>query len=277
MTKIIFSRKGFDSTYGKGASALMPNGDMISFPIPVDNKKYPHEKGIPYSKAAYQNKSYQQWMQELELPHYDLCHLDPDLISSAYPRPEGWNGIFGQAGAAAKHLKNQKVGVGDIFLFFGSFKRTCIQAGKLKFTDAPEQHMLFGFLKVGAVYEQEDFHKIQHIYGEHPHLQNHRTETISYVNNTVYVANRKEDYGIFNYNKTLVLTREGFSKSFWELPSFFYDERIGITYHKAEKYEKLNEKMVFKTVGRGQEFVVDEHPKVTAWAENLLANTNTIE
>jgi hypothetical protein len=277
MPKIIFSRKGFDSTYGKGASAIMPNGDLISFPIPVNNEKYPHEKGIPYTEVFYQNKSYQEWMQELGLPHYDFCHLDPDLIHSAYPRKTGWNGIFGQAGAAAKHLKNQGVSVGDIFLFFGSFQKTYKKGIRIHFYKEAEQHILFGFLKVGAIYEQEDFYQIQHIFGEHPHLQNHKSETASYVNNTVYVAKNKKDYGVFQFNRNLVLTRDGFSKSFWELPAFFYDEQVGITYHKVEKYEKLNDKMIFKTVGRGQEFVVDEHPKVTEWAENLIATSNKIE
>ena len=36
---------------------------------------------------------------------------------------EGWQPLFGQDSAAETHLRNQGVGTGDIFLFFGLFRR----------------------------------------------------------------------------------------------------------------------------------------------------------
>ena len=36
--KIILSRKGFDSQNGKAPSPIMPNGDLISMPIPTEDK-----------------------------------------------------------------------------------------------------------------------------------------------------------------------------------------------------------------------------------------------
>ena len=36
--KIILSRKGFDSQNGKTPSPIMPNGDLISMPIPSGDK-----------------------------------------------------------------------------------------------------------------------------------------------------------------------------------------------------------------------------------------------
>ena len=36
--KVILSRKGFDSVNGKMPSAIMPNGDVVSFPIPSGDK-----------------------------------------------------------------------------------------------------------------------------------------------------------------------------------------------------------------------------------------------
>ena len=37
--KVIFSRKGFDSSYGGFPSIILPDGQMISFPIPEKGKK----------------------------------------------------------------------------------------------------------------------------------------------------------------------------------------------------------------------------------------------
>lgn len=54
-----------------------------------------------------------------------LAHLDPDLRRDALPtRPNGWRPAFGQSGAAAGHLFNQEVGIGDLFMFFGWFRKT---------------------------------------------------------------------------------------------------------------------------------------------------------
>jgi hypothetical protein len=288
MTKIIFSRKGFDSTYGKGASAIMPNGDLISFPIPVNNEKKKDknrkdEKGIPYSEVFYQNKSYADWMLELKLPEYKLCHLDPDLIQSAYPRKQGWHGVFGQSGSAAGHLRNKdnRIRKGDIFLFFGSFKRTYLTNEKLVFERDHERHIIFGFLRVGEVYF-DDFDVIRDIYDYHPHLQNSEETVSSYNNNAIFVATKKEDYGVFKYNENLVLTKEGFPKSFWELPSFFHDSKIPMTYHNVENYEKRNGKTFLQSASQGQEFVVkdkkgQDSKDIIEWAENLVASSGKIE
>ena len=37
-------------------------------------------------------------------------------------RPPDWRPAFGQVGAAQKHLEQQGVSVGDVFLFFGWFR-----------------------------------------------------------------------------------------------------------------------------------------------------------
>ena len=35
--KIVLSRKGFDSQYGKQASPILPDGTLLSFPIPSED------------------------------------------------------------------------------------------------------------------------------------------------------------------------------------------------------------------------------------------------
>ena len=55
------------------------------------------------------------------------AHLDPDLNFGSIPRPENWKPLFGQAGAAERHLQNQGVKAGDVFVFFGWFRQVELQ------------------------------------------------------------------------------------------------------------------------------------------------------
>jgi len=52
------------------------------------------------------------------------AHLDPDLDAASRRREPGWRPLLGQHGAAQSHLCNESVGPGDLFLFFGLFRRT---------------------------------------------------------------------------------------------------------------------------------------------------------
>ncbi|WP_231480625.1 hypothetical protein [Thiomonas sp. FB-Cd] len=59
---------------------------------------------------------------------------------------------MGQTGAAQSHLAHQGVGVGDVFLFFGWFRRAESVAGCWRYApDAPDLHVLFGWLEVDEV------------------------------------------------------------------------------------------------------------------------------
>ncbi len=63
---------------------------------------------------------------------HEFAHLDPDLRPEALAsRPKDWRPAFGQSSAAATLLINQGVGVGDLFIFFGWFRRTIKVNGKL--------------------------------------------------------------------------------------------------------------------------------------------------
>ena len=43
-------------------------------------------------------------------------------------------------------------------------------------------------------------------------------------------------YGMFNYSKELVLTKEGYSRSHWELPKCLIGKNI--SYHKESNYNE---------------------------------------
>ena len=111
--KIILSRKGFDSANGGMPSPILPDGSLLSLPIPFD------EESLKYADLFFGDKSYQEIIRELK-PGFnkEKCHLDPDLYPKIMNnRHEMWNACFGQSHAAQTHLENNKVDAGDIFLF----------------------------------------------------------------------------------------------------------------------------------------------------------------
>ena len=74
----------------------------------------------------------------------DTCHNDPNLLT----------GQFGQVGAAQTHLENNKVGIGDLFLFWGWFRETKKIKNKILFDKRdPGHYRLFGWFQIGKVIE----------------------------------------------------------------------------------------------------------------------------
>jgi len=273
--KIIFSRKGFDQEYGKHASPILPDGQLVSFPIPKKKDSF----GIPYSSIYYTNdRSVDLLIRELgvDLKGVKECHHDPDLLKDARERRylDEWKPVFGQSGAAEQHLRNENVKQGDLFLFFGSYKRTYLDHGALQFERDCERHILFGYLHIGEIVKIDMEHNKNHpIYRwahDHPHIQN------QYHPNSLYIASEGFDgipgAGVFNYHSDLVLTKDGCSKSLWELPWFFHPMYgTKISRHKdPSRFKIINERLTFQTVGQGQDFVVDGPKEVWDWAVNLI-------
>ncbi len=261
--KIIISRKGFDAQNGKTASPIMPDGTMLSLPIP----QFTDEDS--FEDFNYNGKSYLEIWDDLKPNHDDepYCHLDPDLRMDAKGETvEDWMPVFGQAEVAARHLENQGVEIGDIFMFFGWFRKTEEVDGKLRYVkDAPNVHALFGFLQVGYIAKEDELED----YWWHPHA-NYGGGT-----NTMYVASEKliingRDMGIpgagtFKYSDKLVLTMPGMPKSMWKLPDFF--RNVNISYHTKDSFKPEG---YFQSARKGQEFVVSESPKVTKWAKDII-------
>jgi hypothetical protein len=147
------------------------------------------------------------------------CHVDPDIFESVLPRKVGWKACFGQIAAAQCHWRNQCVGVGDVFLFFGWFQKTKAAKDCIAFdAEAQHQHIIFGYLQIGQVIHQDDDVEIPDWMRAHPHF-GYDDST-----NTIYVAREKLSWnekcpgaGTFSFHKELVLTKEGlqFSRSQW--------------------------------------------------------------
>lgn len=262
--KIIISRKGFDWSNGHTPSPVMPDGTLLSMPIP----SYDYDT---LSELHYKTKSYASIMEELkpsERFRGMSVHLDPDIRRNNRDKlPEGWVPAFGQIDTAQRHLENQGVKEGDLFLFFGWFGLTQEKNGQLKYISAQKDlHIIWGYLQIGKIVKGNECEE----YYWHPHSG-------FCGNNTIYAASEKliidrvdtglPGAGCLKYSKDVVLTKEGETRSRWLLPDFF--KEVDISFHTKDCFKPEG---YFQTVRIGQEFVVSEDDRVTNWAKNLIVN-----
>lgn len=216
-------------------------------------------------------------------------HLDPDLDATVRPRRPGWRPCFGQTGAAQAHLENRCVGIGDLFLFFGWFREVESLEGRWRYLpDAPDIHCLFGWLQAGSIYHLDDGDEAPIWAREHPHVRNADRYRSSRSRNTLYVSSdllkiptctgSLPGGGIFpRYFPALRLTAPERSRSVWRLPDCFEPrpETPILSYHaSAKRWSRDAEGILLKTVGRGQEFVLDcdSYPGVLDWLTEVFAS-----
>ncbi len=260
--KIILSRKGFDSSYGGQPSPILPDNTLLSLPIPakIDNIKFTDLKhnGCTYYDIIKQLKP------KTKIKTGYNSHLDPDIRHETLKRHKNWKGLFGQVKSAQRHLENQGVKKGDLFLFFGWFKQTEFIGNTLRYVkNAPDVHVIFGYLQIGDIYKTNQFPEYA---AYHPHVYRNNVK-----NNCIYEASeqlsfnrKKAGYGTFNYNPYLVLTKPGFTRSRWELPYFF--KNVKISYHSNKSFKND----YFDSAKIGQEFVIEESNEITNWAMSLF-------
>lgn len=284
--KLILSRKGFDSSAGGVPSPILPDGRLLSLPIPDGNS------AITYGDITCDGTALGTLVPQLtggRLQARNGAHIDPDLVHDSLPRGPGWRPIFGQMGQAQGHLRNNKVGPGDLFLFFGLFRRVDMRHGAYKWTaNARPIHAIWGWLQVEEVLPVEDARARGYTWAEyHPHFCLHAK-----TNNVVYLAGRRlhvdgaeaplPGAGVFHhYSPTRQLTaRHANRPSLWELPGWFHPghERPPLTYHAdMQRWNRQGERTELRAAARGQEFVLDcqEYPEAAEWARGLIGDAGT--
>lgn len=258
--KVIISRKGFDWANGGTPSPVLPDGTMVSFPIPSDDDDCYYElsiNGMTYDEIWRQIKPKARF--------YDVnCHLDPDIRRGIRPVPEDWVPAFGQVDNAQAHLDNQGVAIGDLFLFFGWFRQTEEKNGTLRYIPkAKDAHMLYGYLQIGKIARDKDLGR----YRWHPHGWPGGDDTIYEASEKLVIDGVDTGLpgaGVLRYSPEVVLTKAGETRSRWELPDFF--KEVSISYHNKDSFRNG----YFQTVRIGQEFVVSEDLRVTDWAKNII-------
>lgn len=277
--KIILSRKGFDSAAGGVASPILPDGRMISLPIPDRSST------IRYAEITVHSLSLGGVVEQLtrgeKKAHY-FAHLDPDLVADAIPRAPRWRPVFGQSGGEQSVLAREGVGPGDLFLFFGWFAEVQLMDGAMSFRKgAPNLHVVWGWMQVDSVV-QIATGIVPGWAAYHPHVASPQGRR----NNTLYVARECLTLNGVNtelpgagvmphYDEKLRLTKPGATRSIWSLPGWFAPgvDRPALGYHSdPSRWASDDDRVILRTVGRGQEFVLDTdyYPEALDWVRSIL-------
>jgi hypothetical protein len=284
--RIILSRKGFDSSYGGVASPILDDDTLLSLPIPSPSR-------ITYDELSAGGIQLGRVVADLtdgSITGSCHAHLDPDLDAGMYhTRLPGWRPIFGQVDAAEAHLEGRGVTPGDVFLFFGWFRKTNTVGEEYRFVrDAPNLHVIYGWLQVGEIVRanQKPSCALQWAREYHPHFYGDYR-----ANNTVYIASDRlgiggvacglDGGGVFKkFHEDLRLTApEARRRSRWLLPKWFYprDKQVPLSYHSnMRRWELHDDYTVLNSVARGQEFVLDadQYPEAIGWMRDIVAHAH---
>lgn len=274
--RVILSRKGFDSQWGGYASPILPDGRMISLPIPDRDSpiRYADLPLPPFGSYLDVMRGLKETIRhgpDRRIPGpADECHLDPDIRAEVLPRHADWRPVFGQAGSARQHLTHHGIGPGDLFLFFGWFRITRLKAGRVVFdpSDHEGRHIVYGYLQIGEVVPLGPGDPDPDWMGPHPHRaasrRMNKTNTAYVGRDTLSWDPARPGAGAFSFNESLVLTRAGFSRSRWALPESLRE--IGLSFHSRESWRSD----CFQSAAIGQEFVFDAHPAAEIWARGII-------
>lgn len=265
--KVILSRKGFDSANGAMPSPILPDGTLLSMPIPS-------EDGITYSDIVWQGKRYVDIIKELNpkspIVENSRCHLDPDLRESSYPRASGWLPAYGQTGASLTELRKNCVTLGDLFLFFGWFRQTVLIDGKLKYKrQSKDLHVIFGYLQVGHIFEKYEDLPDWLKYHPHANFQKYQKAWESHQN-AIFIPTNKlslnencSGSGVFDFSAAVTLTKQGYSRTRWEFPNNMRGIEIS---HNPKGWKKD----YFQSSPIGQEFVFNCNNAVIDWLKPMF-------
>ncbi len=274
MVNIIISRKGFDSTAGGCASPILPDGkNMVSIPIP---DRHFREWRYEELKEQSTGRCYLDIINDLRPKSascMDFCHLDPD-INPALHKGENWTPVFGQVGTAETILEKNDIGIGDIFLYFGWFRGTVIDDGKIRyavkrdnldFFHTADIHAIFGRLEIKEIVRDTSEMKVR--FPRHPHVDDHYTSNPS-KNNTMYIGDRRTTK-VFGFDEKRVLTKLDCSRSKWD------GEKLPWMMKELDSMNKTpiisDNTICFR--GRWQELVIrDASDECIDWAEEISKN-----
>ncbi len=300
--RIILSRKGADATWG-GRPSLRVGDELISLPIPESASRAAAAAiagvGVRYRDLPPHPRvgALHTHLRGIDADHY--VHLDPDLRPALRPelrpnpRPELLHkstpldrqtarveGLFGQVGAAERHLRNQAVGPGDLFLFFGWFRESELCNDKQREAKwqriGPDEHCLWGWLQIEESYPVTSAAAAAALpwAAHHPHVAHwdryDRHNRLYRARERLSFAPALPGAGVFRWHPGLTLTarctddaRAGTSaggrRSDWCLPNFF--RRTGLTYNQVDgpRCREDSGRVHLRSAPIGQEFVLPAH------------------
>lgn len=283
MKKVVFSRKGFDSSTGGIPNIIFPDGTLYMIPIPSK------ESPISYSSLHffYEGDPIQKILNDLTeqtittrgckyfCDFFDpkfRCHVDPMIIKSSH-----FTGIaFGQINASAAHLEKQGVGEGDVFLFFSWFRKVVKEGDRWVYSDEyPDIHLIWGAMEVGEIIKIDESTKSKVIKkysflekNKHPHL---------YLQGDPNIIFLSRKWKVFKFNESLILTNLNpyRSRSVWKLPLIF-NHPEAFSYIKKENFSVSGDHVIVEVPGRGQEFVLDLEKVDLAERDKIVKHVNKL-
>lgn len=272
MTKVILSRKGFDSSSGRNASPVYVN-KFFPFQIPRAGSD------VFYKDLQFHDgRSYLDVMKDLRITHYSECHLDPDLYKPIMKhRSLNWRPIFGQTGIPEATLRNEEVSKGDLFLFYGWYKHLYEENGRFYYERNDRGfHAIFGYLEVEEVFRLDKENVTIPLFAtEHDHVryrQDFPEVSSLYVGRDRFLHDKnKPGAGLFYFDEELKLTRPNESISRWRLPRCFRKAQDCFKHKITEVPTENRKEFHINFSGRGsQETFISDHPEVVAWAKDLV-------
>ena len=278
--KLILSRKGVDSSAGGFASPVFPDGSLLSVAIP--DKRAPLTYGN--IKSSIDIGKLVNNLSGGKVTRKTGVHLDPDIDRRQLDRRPGWNPAFGQCGAAQTHLLAQGVGTGDIFLFFGWFRRVEYVKRRWRYVPgAPDQHVIFGWLQIRAVHDIATLSekRVLDCHRSHPHFHGEFSgHNALYEGSTqlTITGSKAPGAGTFrDYQPHRCLTAAGHSRSRWALPQWMHPDgrQSVLSYHgDHSRWHREGKQVMLRSAARGQEFVldVDHYPEATQWLTRIFAD-----
>jgi hypothetical protein len=284
---VILSRKGFDSgkSGGHGQSPVIGRR-MVSLPIPEERRASP----VRYGDLHFGGLTYADLLASLyPTVSHDRAHLDPYLVPDLRGRPDGaFRGLFGQSGASAAHLRTQGVDHGDLFLFFGRFKRAERDGDGYRFVrGARSFHAIWGYLEVGEVIVLDGLstadrsalavpwaREFPHFYARSPMP---KAESVYVAAARLRDQRSRPGFGVFRYRDELRLTAAGSPRlTDWQLPSAF--DGVRLSYNAptpARPWVVDGEHVAFRAASIGQEFVAEATPEIQEWANDLIVSSES--
>lgn len=279
--RLILSRKGFDSSAGGCPSPVLPDGSLCVLPIPDAQSR------IRYSEVVFEERRLGKIARDLtggRIRGGDGAHLDPDLVADAYPRENGWRPVLGQTGSAQGHLRNQGIEPGDLFLFFGVFRRAELHSRRWRFVPGSRPfHAIWGWLQIGQIHVIDELEPSALPWARyHPHFhgQPDAGNTLYESSDACQLATATEVFpgsGVFPMLRDdLVLTDpQSRLPTRWRLPAAFFpgEDRPPLSYHtRADRWHLDSPWCYLTCAARGQEFVLDldAYPDLIDWLASLL-------
>jgi hypothetical protein len=298
--RIVLSRKGFDLSSGGCASPVL-NGEMISLPIPehnADQRKcacYENhrcsERHLTFGDLRNSfDKNEGKQIAELaiqlskgKIRECDCVHLDPDIRPELREEKDRLSPLtFGQSSRSQTLLKNKEVQEGDLFLFFGWFRKAheftlgsfCFDKGE------PDVHAIWGWLQITEKLDlPSKLEKAKKIAGHHPHVSypaDNNPNCLYVAGETLSFLPKYTGAGVFPkfHDGLLLSNKQKTLRSQWRLPAFF--KEINMTcLPDPPKWALAGKSIVGDGAkGRGQEFIfetTDHENDVAKWLEGIFS------